>query len=189
MRLFVALDLPESVRVVLSDLMAQWKPLAREGAQWVRPEGMHVTLKFIGHVDAAKLPGIQAALAPIRSDAPVEINIRGAGFFPSPKRPRVLWCGVHATPNLAGLAAEVDRALVPLEIPAETRAFQPYLTLARLNAPAAKLAPLVAAAEKADDREFGAMRETEFHLYESILQRGGAQYRKVSSYRFVKGTE
>jgi 2'-5' RNA ligase len=189
MRLFVALELPESVRTMLSDLMAAWKPLVREGVRWVRPEGMHITLKFIGHVDTAKLPEIQSALAPIRSESRVEIDIRGAGFFPDSKGPRVLWCGVQASPNLAALAAEIDHALIRLEIPAEARAFKPHLTLARLSSPAAKLAPLIAAAEKLGDCEFGSVRETEFHLYESILQRGGAQYRKVQSYPFVKGAE
>ena len=71
---------------------------------------MHVTLKFIGHIDDKNLDSICAALAPIRSEQPVEMNFRGVGFFPNERRPRVLWCGVEASANLAKLAGDVGRS-------------------------------------------------------------------------------
>src|ERR1700747_1970385 len=103
MRLFVALDLREDVRCALGDLMAKLKPLSPD-ARWVRREGMHVTLKFIGHAvetgDAAKLDAVRAALAAVRSGRPVEMNFSGVGFFPNAQCSRVIWCGVQASENL-----------------------------------------------------------------------------------------
>jgi 2'-5' RNA ligase len=200
MRLFVALDLRDDVRRALGDLMAKLKPLSPD-ARWVRPEGMHVTLKFIGHAvetgDTKKLDAVRAALATVRSSRPVEMNFRGVGFFPNAQRPRVIWCGVQASENLAPLAVDIERALEPLGILREDRAFVPHLTLARFK-PArsgtrsrsnrANGEAQSAAGEMAE-RDFGSARETEFHLFESITTPGGAEYRKLETYSFVKGSE
>src|SRR6185437_12270328 len=104
-------------------------------ARWIRPENLHVTLKFIGHVDAGKLDAIRAALSEIHADGPVEMRFRGLGFFPNGKRPRVFWAGTEASPNLAPLAAEIEAGLEKAGIAAETREFAPHLTLARFDPP------------------------------------------------------
>jgi 2'-5' RNA ligase len=201
MRLFVALDLRDDVRRALGDLMAKLKPLSPD-ARWVRPGGMHVTLKFIGHAvetgDAANLDAVRAALAAVRSNMSVEMNFRGVGFFPNARRPRVIWCGVQASENLAPLAVDVERALEPLGISREDRAFVPHLTLARFK-PArsgtrsrsnrAGGEALQSAAAEMAERDFGSARETEFYLFESITKPGGAEYRKLETYSFVKGSE
>ncbi len=187
MRLFVALDLPGDVREALVALIARLKPLCR-AARWARPKGMHVTLKFIGHAiaggDAEKLAATQAALAGVRSADPVEIRYRGIGFFPDSRRPRVVWCGVEPSANLASLAADIKHALEPLGIPREERAFVPHLTLARFKSPEG-VPPLARAAAEFAQHDFGFARETEFHLFESLLKPGGAEYRKFASYSFV----
>jgi RNA 2',3'-cyclic 3'-phosphodiesterase len=187
MRLFVALDLPGEVRDALVEWIVRLKPLCR-AARWARPEGMHVTLKFIGHAiadgDAEKLAATRAALTGVRSGDPVEIRYRGAGFFPDARRPRVLWCGVEASANLAPLAAGIEHGLEPLGIPREERAFVPHLTLARFKSPEGVL-PLARAAAEFAQHDFGFARETEFHLFESLLKPGGAEYRKLASYSFV----
>jgi RNA 2',3'-cyclic 3'-phosphodiesterase len=188
MRLFVALDLPEAVRGGLAATIAELAPIAprASGVRWVRPEALHVTLKFIGHIADERLPDFRAALSPVRSGAPIELHYRGVGFFPNTRRPRVLWCGVKAaSPNLAGLAAEIESALEPLGVARESHTFVPHLTLARLD-PSANIRDLMRAAEGIEDQDFGAARETEFHLYESMLKTSGAEYRKLESYSFVK---
>ena len=190
MRLFVALDFPDAVRQTLRELIARLQPGFRS-AKWVRPEAMHITLKFIGEVDGEKLAPIRGALAPVHSTAPVEIHFRGLGFFPNERRPRVLWCGVEASPNLAELAEAVQRAIVPLGIPAESRDFVPHLTLARFNsddAPRKDLETLVRAAGELKSYDFGRTRETEFHLIESILKPAGAEYRRLETFPIVKGS-
>jgi 2'-5' RNA ligase len=183
-RLFVALDLPEAVRSNLVELMAELKPAG--GARWVGPKGMHITLKFIGNIANERLSDFRAALAPIRSGAPVELQYRGVGFFPNPRRPRVLWCVVEASPNLAELAAAIERAVEPLGGARESRSFVPHVTLARLDD--SNHHSLVRTADGMQERDFGAARETKFHLYESILKTGGAEYKKLETYSFVKGT-
>lgn len=188
MRLFVALDFPDPVRESLRDLIARLKPACRN-AQWVRPEAMHVTLKFIGEVEANKLAPIRAALAPVHSTEPVDLQFRGLGFFPNERRPRVLWCGMEASANLAELVAAVERALVPLGIPAESRDFVPHLTLARFHTEGAArsdLETLVRAADELKSYDFGRTREMQFHLIESILKPAGAEYKRVEIFPIVK---
>jgi 2'-5' RNA ligase len=194
-RLFVALDLREDVRQAIRDLIARLQPAGR-GARWVRPEGMHITLKFIGHVDEAKLGAIGQALEAVDSPQPVDLRFRGVGFFPNERRPRVIWCGIEASKNLPPLASDIENALQPVGIQPESREFVPHLTLARFSsregAPAKtpKLVPsateLVRLANELESQEFGSARETDFHLFESTLHRSGAEYRKLASYRFVK---
>jgi len=186
MRLFVALDFPDEVRNAIRDLIARLKPLCRD-ARWVRPEAMHITLKFIGETDATRLESIRTALGPIHSPQSVEMRFRGVGFFPNDRRPRVAWCGVEASANLAQLAADVECALEPLGIPRESRAFTPHLTLARFQTPA-RLDDLVQAAKELAASDFGTARETNFHLFESILKPSGAEYRRVATYAFVRET-
>jgi 2'-5' RNA ligase len=187
MRLFVALDLRGDVREALVELIARLKPLCR-AARWARPEGMHVTLKFIGHAiadgDAEELAATQAALAGVRSGDPVEIRYRGIGFFPDARRPRVVWCGVETSANLAPLVVDIEHALEPLGIPREERAFVPHLTLARFKSPEG-VPPLARATAEFAQHDFGFASETEFHLFESLLKPGGAEYRKLASYSFV----
>jgi RNA 2',3'-cyclic 3'-phosphodiesterase len=185
MRLFVAFDLPGAVRNALSTLVQRLKPECR-AARWVRPESMHVTLKFLGETDPEKLADIRGALAPIRSAQPVDMDFRVLGFFPNEFKPRVMWCGVQASPNLAELAAAVEQALEPLGFVRETRAFSPHLTLARME-PGDALENLVRAADALKSYDFGAARESEFHLFESVLKPSGAQYSKVAAFPFVKG--
>ena len=181
----MALDLTDEIREALREPIAKLKPLAK-AARWLCPEGMHVTLKFIGHVDASKLDAIRAALGTVQSNAPVEMEIRGVGFFPDERRPRVLWCGIETSPNLAPLAAEIERTLEPLGIPREERKFTPHLTLARLR-DSRGVDNLVRNAEEMKSRVFGSARASEFHLFESVTKPSGAEYRKIESYPFVKG--
>lgn len=190
MRLFVALDFPDAVRQALRELIARFKPECRS-AKWVRPEAMHITLKFIGEVGADKVAPIRAALASVNSIAPIEMQFRGLGFFPNERRPRVLWCGIEVSPNLAELATALERVLVPLGIPAESRDFVPHLTLARFQTeggPRKELETLVRAASELKSYDFGRTRETEFHLIESILKPAGAEYKRVETFPIVKGS-
>jgi 2'-5' RNA ligase len=188
-RLFVALEIPSAVRdnlaALISDLRAADAPSSKNKTRWVRPENLHVTLKFIGHVDAGKLDAIRAALAEVRSGSAVELRFRGLGFFPNEKRPRVLWAGIEASPNLRALAGEIDARLEKLGIPREIGEFSPHLTLARFDPPGIS-EKLRAAAQENAAREFGVVRTGEFHLYESKTRPTGAEYTRLSSFSFVK---
>ncbi len=188
MRLFVALDLPENARANLAALVERLKSEhAKSGTakvRWSRPEGLHITLKFIGHVDPTKLGSIRTALATVRSGEPVEMNIRGVGFFPNEQRPRVAWCGVEASSNLSQLAADTSHSLESLGILPESRPYVPHLTLARFSSPDG-LEKLISAASHPKSYEFGSASESEFHLYESILKPSGSEYKRLATFHFI----
>src|SRR4029077_1762956 len=118
MRLFVALEILASVRenlvALIDELRAADASSSKNRARWVRAANLHVTLKFIGHVDADKLDAIRGALSGVRLESTVELRFRGLGFFPNDKRPRVFWAGVEASPNLASLANEIDALMEKL---------------------------------------------------------------------------
>jgi 2'-5' RNA ligase len=183
-RLFVALDLPENVRKALGELTTRLESEFPK-TRWVRPEGMHITIKFIGETNPAKLDSIHTALGTIHSSEPAEMNLRGVGFFPNERRPRVAWCGVEASRNLAQLAADASQALESLGVPTESREYVPHLTLARFSSPDG-LEKIVSAASNFKSQEFGSARETEFHLFESILKPSGAEYKRLATFPFVK---
>jgi 2'-5' RNA ligase len=185
MRLFVALDLDEPVRAAIRRLLDAIRSAAPE-ARWVRPEAMHLTLKFIGDQPEDKLPGLRRALEAIRSPAPVSLRFTGLGYFPNDRRPRVVWLGVEASENLAGLAADVEAALQPLGIAREKRPYVPHLTLARFGEPrpAPRLLEAVAALASTDA---GRGEAREFYLFQSKLSPRGAVYTKITTFPFVHG--
>ncbi len=132
MRLFAAVEVPESVRRRLADgihgLRRKLPP-----ARWVRAETVHVTLKFVGESPEGFAADLAAAAAPeVESLAPVEVRLGGGGFFPDASRPRVAWLGGRAA-GLESWAAAVERAAVSLGVEAERRPFALHLTLARLD--------------------------------------------------------
>jgi 2'-5' RNA ligase len=183
MRLFIAIKISPDVRAALAALLKEFSAIAPQ-VKWVRPENMHLTLKFLGETDASKLTAMQAALSAIRSSQSVTLHFSGLGFFPNAKRAKVFWAGMDASPNLPSLAAEIDQAVHKLGFPLEDRPFTPHLTLARFQPPCLP-AKLAAAAQEDASREFGSLTTSEFHLVESKLKPAGAEYTTLQSFPFV----
>jgi RNA 2',3'-cyclic 3'-phosphodiesterase len=188
MRLFIALDIDDAIRSQLQRFMEGVRGFAAN-ARWVRPESLHVTLKFIGEKSPEGVEEIRRALAEIQ-DTSMEITFRGYGFFPTPRAARVFWVGIQAGPGLAKLASDVDAALSKLGIPKEEHAFSPHLTLARGgksgsprrqkgDVPNATFQHLQDKLAALPQPEFGTMAAREFFLYESKLSRGGSIYSKM----------
>jgi 2'-5' RNA ligase len=166
-RLFIALALPESVRGVLASLA---RPLP--GVAWTRPEQLHVTLRFLGEVPAAKIDAIEVGLAEVKV-VPFVLPLEGCGTFPPGAPPRVLWIGVGSGhPRLFQLRQKVDDALLAAGLWLDVRTFHPHVTLARCGAESGKG---VAHWENAH-REFTAppFRVDAFDLYASELRPDGA---------------
>lgn len=183
MRIFVALDIPDKIHQAIAGLIGKLDRTCR-GARWVRAEGLHVTLKFIGERSPETVERIEAELATIRLAAQVEMSFRDVGFFPSERHPRVFWIGIAGTPNLGELANEIERRLEPLGIPREQRPFRPHLTLARFKSEDG-LDRLREALRAAGPFEFGTTRTGELHLYRSQLKRGGAEYTRLKTFSFA----
>jgi len=186
-RLFVALEIPSTVRDNFTALIDELRSLESRSAakkpRWVRPENLHLTLKFIGAIAPERLDGIRTALARVRSELAVKLRLRGLGLFPDAKRPRVIWAGVAGSQHLITVAADIDRGLAEFGIASEQRAFTPHLTLARCE-PAAMSLELRVAVEKNAARDFGELRSNEFHLIESKLKPTGAEYTTLQSFVF-----
>jgi 2'-5' RNA ligase len=187
MRLFVALELPAAVRDALAKNTAPMKA-ELPGTRWATPESMHVTLKFLGQTDPLKLEFVRAALAKIGSSQPISLKFRGIGFFPDEKHPRVMWCGIESSPNLFDLSSGIEHSLASLAFEPETRTFTPHVTLARLNS-ARNIEKLVRAAAPLKSYDFGAARESEFHLFESVPKPSGSEYIKLATFPFVKDAQ
>ncbi len=173
-RAFVALEMPPSVReIIRREQSAIRAELPR--ARWTRPEGQHLTLKFLGEASTDVLarlkPLIAAGVAGLSS---VSVSLSGVGFFPSPQRPRVAWVGGRADGG-AELAAAVDAAAVVAGFPAERRPWSPHLTQARLDRPWPRRA-VEAYFEWGRGLEFEPFTCREIVLFSSRLGPGGAVY-------------
>jgi 2'-5' RNA ligase len=191
MRLFVALDIDDQIRQRLTLFMDGVRNFAPD-ARWVRPESLHVTLKFIGEQPEQNVDQIKHALESV-SSAACEIHFKGFGFFPTSKSARVFWIGMQAGPELATLASTIDDKMPALGIEKETRAFSPHLTLARGagrsgaphhrrgDRPNAAFQRLQEKLASLPPPEFGTMTAREFFLYQSQLSPKGSKYTKLSS--------
>jgi len=186
MRLFTGIDLPAEVVRNLESLLARLRPAAR--VRWSPPANLHITTRFIGEWPAERLPALKAALAALPGAGPIPISVRKLGFFPNQHAPRVFWAGVEASPGLAVLAFDTDRALDALGLQAEGRPFSPHLTLARIAAskepaPLQKLRETIAALPSL---EFGDFTADRFHLYQSRLSPAGSVYTKLAEFPLAK---
>ena len=173
-RSFVAVDLDAPVRQAVDDLQSELRRINAD-VRWVRSEGLHVTLKFLGSVDPARLERVHATLAADLHDQPaLYVAVRGLGAFPNWRRPRVVWVGLHGE-GLVALAARVDGVLAPLGFEREHRAFTPHLTLARVNS-LRGWPQLEEGCKSHLDDDFGVSDIGAVTVYRSTLQRGGAVY-------------
>jgi 2'-5' RNA ligase len=177
MRAFIAIDLPVTIRAALDAAQQDFRDACRD-ARWTRPEGIHLTLKFLGEISDAQTKLVVEALARIGPFEPLSVEVRGFGFFPQAQRPRVFWAGVEAPPALAELAARVENHMEKIGFAREDRAFSPHLTLARFQVPRAQSALEAAVAARAST-SLGKFEASDFFLFESKLSPQGAQYRKV----------
>lgn len=136
-RAFIALELPQSIVDKIGRLQEKLKQEVPSGlVRWVRPEGIHLTLCFLGDVPEGRIPDMAGAMRQACvSYGRLDVSIAGLGCFPDVRRPRVLWIGVNEqTGDLARLQQDIERSLVPLGFAPETRGFHPHLTLGRIEA-------------------------------------------------------
>ncbi len=135
-RAFIAIDLPPAVKAALGDLATTLAGgLPRGAVRWVRPEQMHLTLRFLGDTPADRLPAIYAAMDGVAAGrAPFALRLTELGCFPNARRPRVVWVGLGGdAAALAALAAALNAALSGLGLPPEDKPFRAHLTLGRVK--------------------------------------------------------
>jgi RNA 2',3'-cyclic 3'-phosphodiesterase len=183
LRLFIALNFPPQVRQALWQAAAPLRDLGLP-VKWVRVDGIHLTLKFLGDVPEQREAELVAALGRAAVGArALPLALGGFGVFPDVQRPRVVWAGIGAEPALEILQHRVEQEFAPLGFPTEARPFRPHVTLGR-------------AAREARPRDFStfedALGKLSFQetsvaeavdLMQSTLQSGGAVYQVRHSER------
>ena len=183
MRLFVALNLPPAVREAL---WAATTPLRELGlpVNWVRGDGIHLTLKFLGEVGDDREAEVAAALGRAAAGArTLPLALEGFGAFPDFHRPRVVWAGITPEPGLEILQHRVEQEFAPLGFPTEARPFRPHVTLgrARREARPRDLAGLESALARLEFAETAVVSALD--LMQSMLGSGGAVYKVRHSER------
>jgi 2'-5' RNA ligase len=180
-RIFIAAPLPDETAAAVADLVERVRAIGVPGGgrdvRWVRLDGLHLTLRFLGPTDEERVRSARAAvLGAAGASKPFDLSIGGAGTFPSAARPRALWLGVEdASGELERLAARVDQALVTAGWPAETRPFRAHLTLARADGvPAASR--IGARLSEAAAHFRATFRVDRIGLFESLTGGGPARY-------------
>jgi RNA 2',3'-cyclic 3'-phosphodiesterase len=166
-RAFVAFELDDRLRAAIAALQDRFRALA--GLRLVRPEGVHLTLRFLGWSTRPQLEALAPRLAEAASDcAPFEARLCGLGTFPERGVPRVLWLGVELPPAVLELQRACERAARDAGFEAEERAFAPHLTLGRFRERVRR--------PRLDPVDLGATRIETLVLFRSVPQRDGAVY-------------
>ena len=183
-RSFVAIELPRQLKQELDRLQKQLM-VEKPQIKWVKPDGIHLTLKFLGNVDTAKIDSITQAVAEsARQVPPFRLNIQGLGAFPNLKRVQVVWVGLGGElDKLSRLYQLLEPKLARLGFPPEQRPFKPHLTLARLGNEATpeerqRFGQLIAGTRFEPDYSFEAGA---LSLMRSQLTGGGAIHSRISS--------
>jgi 2'-5' RNA ligase len=183
-RLFVAIELPAGLRRLLEERSDTLSSMMDANiVRWVRPDGIHLTLKFLGEVAGEKLDAVKGALKTIGPRfSPLEYSVGGLGCFPNTRRPRVIWIGVRErSGNLEALQAEIEQAFHALDFEKERRPFHPHLTLGRVRRGVRHVESqaVANAIMRMEPVSLGDYRVEEICLYRSELKPTGAVYTKL----------
>jgi 2'-5' RNA ligase len=186
MRLFIAIDPSAEQREGLQSLQQRLAG-SLDGVKWARPEGLHLTLKFLGEQEEDLIPEIIAAMEKVAAlTTPFNLQFGQAGVFPSPQRARIIWTGVRSgAAGVKKLAAILEEALEEKGFPADNRTFKAHLTLGRIRRPLPEeTVQRLLGTESSFTTETAAVRS--MRLYESRLSRQGANYTILNETLFME---
>jgi len=174
-RCFIAIRIGEPIEKQISDLISSLKKYDAD-VKWARPNGMHITLKFLGDTPESMIQKIKDTLVhAVSSFDPFFITISGIGAFPDLKRPRVFWVGIQNTDSLERLHREIEIRMSQLGFAEEKRSFHPHVTLGRVRSQRG----IKAVSRKLDllyNTEFGKSHVGKLELMKSELKPAGAEY-------------
>jgi len=186
-RTFIAIEIPDGIKTAMADVQGA---LRKAGADvgWTRPEGVHLTLKFLGSVKAELIPQLSAAVeAAIKGEAPLVVDVKGTGVFPNARAPRVVWLGLGGDIDaLAVLARKVDAACEGLGFNPEGRPFKPHLTLGRVKSSKGVKA-LMDALKSFEKAELGGFKALSVSIMKSELKPSGAVYTQLHEIKLKAG--
>jgi 2'-5' RNA ligase len=184
-RSFLAVDPPREIIDAIGMIQDRLRKNIQGDIRWVRPQGIHLTLKFFGTIAESDVANISRVVEDTTSTiAPFTLGIKRVGAFPDVKRPRVLWLGMDGDVDiLIRLQKEVDAELHKYGFEKEDRPFRPHLTLARIKDPRG-LIGLAKIMEKRENYEAGSFSAAGLNLFKSELTPMGAVYTKLAYFPF-----
>lgn len=175
-RSFLAIELPEAILKKIEEVQRDLKS-SHADARWVNSEKIHLTLKFFGNIDEARIePIIEAIKGPVHNAQVFSLRVKGMGTFPHWKNPRVIWMGlIDGKEVLIPLQKQLEMALEKIGFEPEDRTFQPHLTLGRVNSSRGK-EELIRRMERYREEEFGEISVERMVLFKSDLKPTGPIY-------------
>jgi RNA 2',3'-cyclic 3'-phosphodiesterase len=181
-RSFIAIEIPELLRQKLREFLRELKSTGAD-VKWVRPEAIHLTLKFLGAVERDPLETLSLAFRPaVEKFSPFELKAQGAGCFPSFRNPRVVWMGlIEKEDAVSRIQREIETITAGLGFPSEDRPFKPHLTLGRVRSPKGKIS-LTQRIEENSHLDLGSFRVERIILFRSDLRPEGAVYTKLQEF-------
>ncbi len=184
-RAFLAVDPPREILDEISRIQDRLRKAIQGDIRWVKPSGMHLTLKFFGNISESDIISISQVVKNNSVNiGPFTLNVRRLGAFPDVKRPRVLWLGMDGDVDmLIRLQKEMDSGLQDCGFKKEDRPFKAHLTLARIKEPK-ELIGLAKIIEKSEDYGAGSFTVGGLNLFKSELTPKGAIYTKLAYFPF-----
>jgi 2'-5' RNA ligase len=176
MRSFIAIDIPTELRDALGSIQEELR-VSGADVRWVRPQSVHLTLKFLGEIDPEVVKGIYAEIEKcIRKRLPFTLELAGMGCFPRLRQPRVVWVGLLGeTERLLTLQKEVEEGAARLSFPREQRPFKPHLTLGRVRSAKGR-ERLIDHVQRLLNVHLGSFTVRSVVQYKSELHPAGARY-------------
>ncbi len=188
-RSFIAIELPDELRLELGQLEARLKSGKQPWVKWVDPDSIHLTLKFLGNITLDRTGEITRAMEEAaQGTPPFHLEVKGLGVFPNLKRVQVAWVGISGEVDKLGqLQQRIESNLARLGFAPESRPFTSHLTLARLRNRASLderqgFGQLITGTRF----EAGTIKVDAISLMRSQLTREGAIYSRISSVRLKK---
>jgi 2'-5' RNA ligase len=192
LRAFIAIEIPSEIHQAIEKKTAGiWAALNSSLVRWVPSSNIHLTLKFLGDVSPANVELLSQMLnVEVSQHQAFEMTFEGLGAFPNPKRPRVIWIGIHAPAALEALQHGIEAAAATLGYPAEKRPFSPHLTIGRVqqNVSSTGMQKIRIALEQTQVGSLGITQVTAVHLFKSDLKPTGAVYTRLFSAPLKKST-
>jgi RNA 2',3'-cyclic 3'-phosphodiesterase len=185
LRVFIAIELPVFIQNAIQQQTASLHhALDSSLVRWVPAHNIHLTLKFLGDVSPTNIELVTQMLQhEADQQTPFDIQISGIGSFPTPRRPRVIWIGLHAPAVLESLQRSIDSAAARLGYSPEERPFSPHLTIGRVrqNLPSTDLQKIRIALDGTQIGDLGSAKVDSVNLFKSDLQPGGSVYTRLFS--------
>jgi 2'-5' RNA ligase len=174
-RCFIAIDISPIIRDSIGHIMEIFRKTGAD-VKWVRPENIHVTLKFLGTTDESQVTTIVEALTKkILRYSTFYIKISNVGCFPDMKRPRVIWVGIEKSEMLRSLHMDIEQEMVQFGYPEEKRTFSAHITIGRVRSQR-RMRDVINQLEELRSQSFGDMEINRVNLMKSELKPAGAQY-------------